>query len=196
MRHRDRARRWPAVVLAGLLAGSFWLAARPGEAAGGATALERGLLYLQMGLPELALTELEKAGDAALQVVGQPAAVVEFLVLRGLLGQALGHPQRAEADLAAAEERAAGGPAVLSGAVVKTFRARALADRGEVGRAIALYREALAADESLGLARLGLAELLEKGGRTAEALAEYRSFLALNPGDPEALAAVDRLAGR
>ncbi|HHW14323.1 MAG TPA: tetratricopeptide repeat protein [Firmicutes bacterium] len=191
MRRGDRW--WNGAVLVALLVGAIGLVTWPGAAAGGATPLERGLLYLQMGLPELALAELEKADDAA----GEAAGLLESLVLRGLLAQALGRPEQADAALAAAEEHAAAaGPAGLSAAVVETFRARALAERGETDRAMALYRKAVAADGSLGLARLGLAELLEKEGRTAEAITEYRSFLALSPGDPEALAALDRLSGR
>ncbi len=176
---------WWAGALLALLA-LAQMVGSPGFAADGEASVERSLLYLQMGLPEMALHELEKAGVAG-------GAAVEVLVLQGLLLEGVGRPEQAAAVLAEAGKAAPSGPAVLTPAVVKTFLGRLLADRGRVAEALDLYREALAADASLGLARLGLAEGLARLGREGEAIEEYRRFLADNPEDPEALAAVGRL---
>ncbi|MDI6871552.1 MAG: tetratricopeptide repeat protein [Bacillota bacterium] len=158
----------------------------PGVAAAGGAELEKPLLYLQMGLPELALHELEKASAAG-------GAEAEILVLRGLLLEALGRPERAVETFTAAEQAVSSGSAVLSRPAIKAFLGRAAADRGRVDEAVELYREALSADPSLGLARVGLAEGLSRLGRTEEAIAEYERFLEDNPDDPEALAAVGQL---
>ncbi len=161
-------------------------AGSPGFASNGEAGLERSLLYLQMGLPEMALHELEKAGAAG-------GALVEALVLQGLLLQAVGRPEQATTILAKAEKEASPGPAILASSAIKAFLGRLLADRGRVEEALQLYREALAADASLGLARLGLAEGLARQGRNEEAIEEYQRFLAENPEDPQALAAVGQL---
>jgi tetratricopeptide (TPR) repeat protein len=172
---------WAGMLLALLVLAEA--AGSPGLAGESRAGLERSLLYLQMGLPEMALHELEKTGPAA----------PEVLLLRGLLLEAAGRPDQAAAVLAEAGKETSPGPAVLTAAVVKTFLGRLLAERGRLEEALGLYREALAADASLGLARLGLAEGLTRLGQEGEALEEYRRFLADNPEDPEALAAAGRL---
>lgn len=178
-------RRWYAAVVALTMlvyaAGSA--VASPNEAG-----LQRGLLYLQMDLPELGLQEIEKSGAAS--------ASLEGLVLHGLLLQALGRLEEAERALRAAGKDLREGPASLSAAVVQTFLAGVLAARGQVTQAASLYRQALAADPGLGLARVGLARILSGQGEIEEAIAQYRTFLEENPEDAEALAALGELYAR
>ncbi|MGE5552692.1 MAG: tetratricopeptide repeat protein [Betaproteobacteria bacterium] len=177
------SRRWGGALLA-LLALAPVVAGSPGVAAKRGTGLERSLLYLQMGLPEMALHELEKSAAEG---------TVEVLVFEGLLREAMGQPERAAAVLAEAAHVAPPDPAALGPAVIRALQARLLADGGRLNEALGLYREALAADASLGLARRGLAEGLARLGRNEEAIEEYRRFLADNPEDCQALVAVGQL---
>lgn len=171
-------RRWLGVGLgAAMLAWAAVSVLASGDDGGGA----RGLLYLQMDLPELALHEFEKAAGAG-------GAAAELLVVQGLLLQAVGRPEQAAAVLKAAEEEAGRSPGALSVGAIRTFAAEALARRGLFSEAAALYREALAAEADLGLARLGLARTLAKRGELAEAAAEFQGFLSANPDDADALA--------
>jgi tetratricopeptide (TPR) repeat protein len=187
----DRMRRRVLALVCAV--GVAGVAVAPGLAAVAEPGLERGLLYLQMDLPELALRELERAAEAGERVAA------EALVLQGLVLEAVGRPERAAAPLEEAAKQLAPLAGTLSVPVVKAFLGRSAASRGRVSEAVGLYREALAQDPGLGLARLGLAEALGTQGRVEEAIAEYREFLAANPVDADALAALGELyltAGR
>jgi len=101
-----------------------------------------------------------------------------ILVAEGLLGaeafERTLHPDRDQADPAQAR---AGRLASL---------ARQLADRGMDDAARAKYEEALAVVPGFAPARLGLAALLLRGGRLAEAEQGFRDVIAVEPHDLEA----------
>jgi Tfp pilus assembly protein PilF len=65
---------------------------------------------------------------------------------------------------------------------------------GNIEKARAAYRAAIALNAFDNRAHLGLATLDEQAGRTADALAEYRASLDLDPTNAGALAGVQRLA--
>jgi tetratricopeptide (TPR) repeat protein len=140
-----------------------------------------------MDLPELALRELEKAGEAG----GRLAA--EALVLEALVLEAVGRPEQARVRLEAAAKVLGPANGPLRPSIIRAFLGQAASAQGRVSEAVDLYREALEGDPGLGLARRGLAEALGLQGRTEEAIAQYREYLTGNPEDAEALTAVGQL---
>lgn len=71
--------------------------------------------------------------------------------------------------------------------------ARALADRGEIDRAVALVRTAIEREPRGVAPRLELARLLDRANRLAEARAAYEEVAALAPGNVEASRGLARL---
>jgi len=68
-----------------------------------------------------------------------------------------------------------------SAAFKKADLGRALAERGEAGKAVPLLKEALADDPNLVMAHEVLAQTYESMGRYPEAVAEYRATVRLDP---------------
>jgi tetratricopeptide (TPR) repeat protein len=176
------------ILLTGAV-GTGTMAAAPSSA----EALGRGLLYLQLGLPELALSQVESAAQ-------REGATSDTVVLYGLLLAATGRAAKAAETLAGAERQVvAGGVGSLTPAEVRTFTAGALAASGATGDAAKTYDAAVAEEPDLGLAHVGLAALAEAGGEPVRAVAEYERYLELSPEDGSAWAALGRLyaqAGR
>jgi len=71
-----------------------------------------------------------------------------------------------------------------------------LVSEGDLERATAAYRSAVALDPFDGRARFGLAALDERAGRLTEALSGYRAVLETDPNNEDAREAVLRLSGK
>lgn len=169
-----------------LLVGATVARVAAAEPSGG-EAVGRGLLYLQLGLQEMALSQLEAAAQ-------REGASADTLVLYGLLLEVTGRTGKAAEVLAAAERRVESeGGASLTAAEVRTFAAGALAAGGATGEASQKYASAVADEAGLGLAHAGLAALLDAQGQATQAIKEYERYLELSPDDGAAWAALGRL---
>jgi len=92
-------------------------------------------------------------------------------------------------------------PAILAAAVAKdpqraTYRSNlgyAYSLKGDLPKAIALYREALKLDDKLGSAWINLGNALAQSGQTKEAREAYLKAKALDPTDPRVKAVLQEL---
>ena len=66
--------------------------------------------------------------------------------------------------------------------------------RARLARAIEAFERSVAANASYAVAQRNLAVALERAGRSTEATAHYRAFLALSPDDPDRERVTQRLA--
>jgi putative PEP-CTERM system TPR-repeat lipoprotein len=157
------AREWQAAVIELKNA----LRADPGNVE---ARLALGVLYLRLGDPAAAETELETARDRGID----PARIADPLA-RALLGQG-----KYEAVLRAF-------PAGTGATVPLVWRSFALLGLGRGQEAEAAARSAITADPKEARAHAALAYVLFAAGRTAEAEARVDEALTLAPAMPEAL---------
>lgn len=138
--------------------------------------LEWATALSQLGRPEEAALELGRVLD---KDPGNGQALLNLATVQAQLGR----PAAAVATL----QELLGGDATPEEASQAWVQLGRLAEQGgDLGRAVAAYRSALAADEASRGARLALARGLARQGSYSEAAIHFGHAVGLDPSDPEA----------
>jgi tetratricopeptide (TPR) repeat protein len=141
--------------------------------------------YHALASPRLGDPAWREAVAADARRAARTAAPLDLrpTLLLARLALASGDGRAAESLAVAASRRAAGNRAYDDVRVGSAYLlAESSEQRGDSGRAMGFYREAIRLDPGLGEARYRLGRLVEAAGRHAEAIALYRAALRLDPG--------------
>jgi Tfp pilus assembly protein PilF len=165
-----------AFIGVALLTGGLARGVEPPKTAGYA----RSVMYVQMDLPEMALAELERVRD-------QLPAEREVYIFYGLLLESLGRYDQAVTRYRQSMTLPAADGAGDTKATALAFAGRAMKKKGDSREAERLFREALAADQDVAVAHLGLAGIMVERGDYAGSVKPLEMALSQDPDDLQAL---------